>query len=151
MNWPPPRSNKQSRVVPSGKPETGSNKLSTASSLYQGFERLKPTLKLGLESINSVGSFLLGDLWKTFCLSVQDALAVGLVLLLPRLIGSILQYGEFERISDCHTLDIDSPRTLACYVIVSSGFLAWILIAGRFLGRFIKDFRALLPRQGGNL
>jgi hypothetical protein len=43
-----------------------------------------------LEPIDLIGQRLLGDLWKILYLSIQDAIALGLLLQIPSLIGKII-------------------------------------------------------------
>ena len=96
-----------------------------------------------LEPIDLFGQRLLGDLWKTFYLTVQDAIALGLLLQIPSFIGKIIIGKDFSSFDVCLQENALGPSRYACFIIVTSDFLLWILLAGRIIARFIMDLKNL--------
>ncbi|MCG9890380.1 MAG: hypothetical protein MH252_04835 [Thermosynechococcaceae cyanobacterium MS004] len=95
------------------------------------------------ESLDQVGRALMGELWRTVYLSVQDAIALGILLQVPSWLGRIIIGKDFASYDLCL---LESPLGVtryACYIIITSDFLLWILLACRILGRFIADGREL--------
>lgn len=74
-----------------------------------------------LEPLDLVGQRIFGELWRTFYESVQDAIALSLRICLVMM---------------CVTGSLLSPSRYACYIIVTSDFLLWIVLVGRVLARF---------------
>jgi hypothetical protein len=83
----------------------------------------------------------MGDLWRTVYLSVQDAIALGTLLQVPSWVGRIIIGKDFASFDVCQQENPLGVARYACYIIVTSDFLLWILLASRILGRFIADFR----------
>ncbi len=111
----------------------------------------KPLTKLGKqtqafltsfwESLDQLGHALMGDLWRTVYLSIQDAIALGVLLQVPSWVGRIIIGKDFASFDLCQ---LESPLGVtryACYIIITSDFLLWILLASRILGRFIAEGR----------
>ena len=96
-----------------------------------------------LEPIDLVGQRLLGDLWKTFYLTIQDAIALGLLLQIPSFIGKIIIGKDFSSFDICLQEKALSSSRYACFIIVTSDFLLWIILAGRIIARFIMDLKNL--------
>jgi hypothetical protein len=93
------------------------------------------------ESLDQLGSALMGDLWRTVYLSIQDAIALGVLLQVPSWVGRIIIGKDFASFDLCQ---LESPLGVtryACYIIITSDFLLWILLASRILGRFIAEGR----------
>ena len=106
-------------------------------------KRIERLLDNILEPIDLVGQRLLGDLWKTFYLTVQDAIALGLLLQIPSFIGKIIIGKDFSSFDVCLQENALGPSRYACFIIVTSDFLLWILLAGRIIARFIVDLKNL--------
>ena len=96
-----------------------------------------------LEPIDLVGQRLLGDLWKTFYLTVQDAIALGLLLQIPSFIGKIIIGKDFSSFDVCLKENALGPSFYACFIIVGADVLLWISLAGRIIARFNRDFKNL--------
>ena len=87
------------------------------------------------------GKKLIGNLWETFYLTVQDTIALLLLFQLPSLIGKFTVGNDFSNFKSCFEpgWSWSSVNVYTCSIIVASSFTMWILIAGRILGRFLKN------------
>jgi len=106
-------------------------------------KRIERFLDNILEPIDLVGQRLLGDLWKTLYFSIQDAIALGLLLQIPSFIGKIIIGKDFSSFDVCLQENALGPSRYACFIIVTSDFLLWIILAGRIIARFIMDLKNL--------
>ena len=106
-------------------------------------KRIERLLDNILEPIDLVGQRLLGDLWKTFYLTIQDAIALGLLLQIPSFIGKIIIGKDFSGFDVCLQENALGPSRYACFIIVTSDFLLWIILAGRIIARFVVDLKNL--------
>jgi hypothetical protein len=107
----------------------------------QGGQWVEKTIDSILEPIDLIGQRLLGDLWKILYLSIQDAIALGLLLQIPSLIGKIIIGKDFSSFDVCLQENALGPSRYACFIIVTSDFLLWIILAGRLIARFIVDLK----------
>jgi hypothetical protein len=103
-------------------------------------------LQIG-EPINLVGHSLMGSYWKTLHSSVQDAIALGLILKIPGAIGEWVMAKSFTGFDVCLQQNILSVDRYACFIIVASDFCLWIVIAGRTIARFWIDWNELKDHQ----
>ncbi|MBD2186000.1 hypothetical protein H6S82_23815 [Planktothrix sp. FACHB-1355] len=101
------------------------------------------------EPLDLMGKALMGDLWTTTYLSVQDAIALSILLQVPGLIGQWIIGKSFSDFSVCLQESALGPTRYACFIIVASDFLLWIVLAGRIIGRFWVDLRELRKSKGG--
>ncbi|MFB2975954.1 hypothetical protein [Microseira sp. BLCC-F43] len=108
--------------------------------------RKEVILKNIWEPLDFLGKSLMGDLWRTTYLSIQDAIALSILLQVPGLIGQWIIGKSFSDFSVCLKESALSPTRYACFIIVTSDFLLWIVLAGRIIGRFWADLKDL--RQG---
>ncbi|MFB2939390.1 hypothetical protein ACE1B6_29405 [Aerosakkonemataceae cyanobacterium BLCC-F154] len=91
----------------------------------------------------------MGDLWKTLCESIRDAIALSLLLQIPSLIGKWILGKEFSGFDACM---LESPlgvNRYACFIIVASDFCLWFVLAGRIISRFLTDLNQLFIKKGG--
>jgi hypothetical protein len=91
--------------------------------------------------LDPLGQALMGEIWRTVYLSIQDAIALGVLLQVPSWVGRIIIGKDFASFDLCQ---LESPLGVtryACYIIITSDFLLWILLASRILGRFIAEGR----------
>jgi hypothetical protein len=95
------------------------------------------------EPLDVVGSRLMGDLWRTFYLTVQDAIALSLILQVPGIIGQVILGKSFSSFDICPLENALGVNRYACFIIVASNFLLWMILAGRILGRFWADLSEL--------
>jgi hypothetical protein len=112
-------------------------------------EKAEKILAAVLDPIDVVGKALMGDLWKTFYESVQDALALSLLLHIPSLIGTLILGKEFSGFDACMQESPFGVNRFACFIIVTSDFCLWIVLAGRIISRFLSDLNQLLAKKGG--
>lgn len=102
-----------------------------------------------LEPLDLIGQRLMGELWRTLYLSVQDAIALSCLLQIPGLIGRWIIGKEFSSFDVCLQENPLGSSRYACFIIVASDFLLWIVLAGRIIGRFWEDVRSLQKKRGG--
>lgn len=100
-------------------------------------------LKSIWEPMNLLGQSLIGDYWKTVYLSIQDAIALCILLKIPDFIGEKIFHTSFSNFGLCLKENALGASRYACFIIVASDFLLWILIAGRIIGRFWADWNDL--------
>jgi hypothetical protein len=93
------------------------------------------------ESLDQVGQGLMGELWRTVYQSVQDAIALGVLLQVPSWLGKIIIGKDFASYDLCLKESPLGVTRYACYIMVTSDFLLWILLASRIFGRFIAEGR----------
>lgn len=101
------------------------------------------------EPLDLLGKALMGDLWRTVYLSIQDAIALSLILQVPSLIGQLILGKSFSSFDICLQENPLGVNRYACVIIVASDFLLWIVLAGRILGRFWADLSDLRNSKGG--
>jgi hypothetical protein len=119
---------------------------STASSKSLG-TKIERFLTNFLEVVDVVGKRLMGDLWKTFYLSIQDAIALACLLKLPGIIGNMIIGVEFSSLKDCLREDAWGVSRYACFIIVIADFGLWAVLGGRVLIRCLQDFRDLFKKR----
>jgi hypothetical protein len=56
-----------------------------------------------LDPIDVIGRMLMGDLWRTFYLSVQDAIALACLFQIPGFIGKVIIGEDFKDYTVCLT------------------------------------------------
>jgi hypothetical protein len=111
-------------------------------------DRTEKLLIAILDPIDIIGQKLMGDLWRTFYLSVQDAIALACILQIPSFIGKVIIGKEFNSFTVCLTQDAWGPNRYACFVMLIGEFSLWAVLAARVLARFIQDFISLLSQRG---
>jgi len=101
------------------------------------------------DPVDVIGKAMMGDLWKTFYESVQDAIALSLLLQIPSLIGKWILGKEFSGFDVCMQESPLGVNRYACFIIVISDFCLWIVLAARIISRFLSDLNQLLAKKGG--
>ncbi|NER00380.1 MAG: hypothetical protein F6K30_27400 [Cyanothece sp. SIO2G6] len=99
------------------------------------------------EPLDVLGQGLMGDLWRSVYLAIQDAIALSILLKLPTLIGRIIIGKNFSSFDVCLEENPLGRSRYACFIIIASDFCLWIILAGPIIGRFWADLRGL---KGGN-
>lgn len=89
-----------------------------------------------LEPLDLAGRAVMGELWRDFYLTVQDAIALSLLLRIPGLIGHWIIGKDFSSFEACAKENFLSVTPYACFIIVISDFFLWIFLGGRIVGRF---------------
>lgn len=95
------------------------------------------------EPLDVLGQALMGDLWRTFYLSIQDAIALSSLLQLPSLVSHIIIGKDFSSFESCWQENVLGVSRYACFIIITSDFCLWIVLAGRIIGRFLLDIHTL--------
>jgi hypothetical protein len=93
--------------------------------------------------LDQIGEGLMGALWRDVYLSIQDAIALSILLKLPSLVSRLIIGKDFSSFDVCLQENALGASRYACFIIVTSDFLLWILLAFRILGRFWADLRDL--------
>jgi hypothetical protein len=99
------------------------------------------------EPLDLLGQGLMGSLWRTVYLSIQGAIALGVLLKLPSLVGHIIIGKDFSSFDVCLLENALGVARYACFIIITADFCLWIILAGRIIGRFWAD---LLELKRGN-
>ncbi|MEO1427699.1 MAG: hypothetical protein AAFV71_01280 [Cyanobacteria bacterium J06633_8] len=97
-----------------------------------------------LEPIDVLGQRLLGEWWRIFYLTIQDAIALALLCKIPGLLGKLIIGKNFSSFDTCLQENALGVLRYACFIIVISDFLLWIVIAGRLLIRFWQELPNLI-------
>jgi len=95
------------------------------------------------EPLDVLGRGLMGDLWRTVYLSVQDAIALSVLLQLPSFVGRIIIGKDFSSFDICLQENPLGVSRYACFIIITSDFCLWIILAGRIIGRFWLELSEL--------
>lgn len=129
-------------------PQTPPN--SPASNIQQTPRgKAEKVLAAVFDPVDVIGKAVMGDLWKTVYESVQDAIALSLLLQIPSLIGKWILGKEFSGFDVCMGESPFGINRYACFIIVISDFCLWIVLAGRMISRFLSDLNQLLAKKGG--
>ncbi|MDJ0706589.1 MAG: hypothetical protein QNJ46_25240 [Leptolyngbyaceae cyanobacterium MO_188.B28] len=100
------------------------------------------------EPSDLLGKGLLGDLWRTTYLSIQDAIALSILLRIPGLIGRLIIGKEFNGFDVCLQENALGASRYACFIIVTSDFGLWFILAVRIIGRFWADLSDIRKPPG---
>ena len=100
------------------------------------------------EPLDLLGQGLMGDLWRTVYLSVQDAIALSTLLQLPSFLGRIIMGKDFSSLDVCLHENALGISRYACFIIIISDFCLWMILAGRIIGCFWVDLRGLKRGKG---
>lgn len=119
----------------------------SSSPKTSGGRKTEEILEKLSEPFDLLGKWLMGDLWRTFYLTVQDAIALALILQAPGLIGRLILGKSFSSFDICLKENPLGVDRYACFIIVASDFCLWILLAGRIVLRFFEDFVALIKNR----
>jgi hypothetical protein len=93
------------------------------------------------EVIDLLGRSLMGELWRTVYFTLQDAIALAVLVRIPGLLSLWIAGKDFSSFDLCLKENPLGATFLACYLLVISDFATWIVLAARFLIRFSKDIR----------
>ena len=129
-------------MTPSGpqQPQPNLSPPRQLSQLQSVSGRLVQKLLLNVwEPLDLLGQGLLGDLWRTTYLSIQDAIALSILLRIPGLIGRLIIGKEFTSFDVCLQENALGALRYACFIIVTSDFGLWFILAVRIIGRFWAD------------
>jgi hypothetical protein len=127
-NSPPPQKN----------PGTVSKSSSPNTKFGQSMEILLQNIT---EPIDILGQQLMGDLWRTVCLTVQDAIALSILLELPGFLIKVLIHKDFSNFYQCQSENSSGISRYACYYSNISSFCLWIILSARLFSRFWSDLK----------
>lgn len=96
-----------------------------------------------LEFVDQVFYALMGQLGRTVYGSIQDAIAIGILVKLPSLIFQIISAKDFADFTSCSQESPWGSSFYFCFIIVGSDFLLLIVILGRTFIRFWRDLKNL--------
>ena len=92
------------------------------------------------EPLDAIGRALMGSLWRDVYETVQDAIALSLIFSIPGWIGKLILKADYSGFDQCSNgWNAWNVNRYVCYVIVGSGFVLWIMVAGRIIGRMINN------------
>ncbi|MGK7899816.1 MAG: hypothetical protein AB4352_00105 [Hormoscilla sp.] len=104
----------------------------------------KKVLSNILEVVDQLLWAVMGKLGRTVYGSIQDAIALSILLTIPGFIGELILGKNFSSYDICLLENALGASRYACYIIVTSKFLLWIVIAGRIIIRFWKNLKDLI-------
>lgn len=96
-----------------------------------------------LEVIDQVFYGIMGKLGRTVYGSIQDAIALGILVKLPGLIFQTISAKNFPDFTSCSQESPWGSSFYFCFIIVGSDFLLLIVILGRTFIRFWRDVKDL--------
>lgn len=128
----------QQSPQPLSKPDSNSSELKTKTG-----KRAERLLLNVWEPLDVLGRGLMGDLWRTVYLSVQDAISLSVLLQLPSFVGRIIIGKDFSSFDICFQENPLGVSRYACFIIITSDFCLWIILAGRIIGRFWLELSEL--------
>ncbi|AFZ22986.1 hypothetical protein Cylst_0656 [Cylindrospermum stagnale PCC 7417] len=86
---------------------------------------------------------LMGQLGRTVYASIQDAIALSILLKLTGFVSQSIFGKDFSSFDVCLTENAWGSARYACFIIVTSDFLWWIVLAGRIIARFWLHIKKL--------
>jgi len=103
------------------------------------------TIDTWLAVVHVVGKRFFGPLWMTLFESVQDAIALGLLVQVPSLLSKFVLGQEFAGLDACWINgNVWSISRYACAAIVLSDYTLWAVLIPRILVRCFRDLKKLL-------
>ncbi|MEZ2317846.1 MAG: hypothetical protein ACBR15_02440 [Microcoleus sp.] len=96
-----------------------------------------------LEFVDQVFYGLMGPLGRTVYGSIQDAIALGILVKLPGLIFQTISDKKFDDFTSCSHESPWGSSFYFCFIIIGSDFLLLIVILGRTFIRFWRDLKDL--------
>ncbi len=125
------------------------SKNSSSSVKLTSREKTEKFITKILDPIDVIGKVVMGDLWRTFYESIQDAIALSLLLHIPSLIGTWILGKEFSGFDVCMRESIFGVNRYACFIIVFADFCLWIFLFARIASRLFTELNKLFAKKGG--
>ena len=125
------------------------SKTSSSNIKLTSREKTEKLLAEIIAPIDVIGKAIMGDLWKTFYETIQDAITLSLLLHIPSLIGTWILGKEFSGFDACMRENIFGINRYACFIIIFADFCLWIVLLGRIISRFLADLNKLLIKNRG--
>ncbi len=93
------------------------------------------------EWVEPIGKAIFGSLWRDVYETTQDAIALCFLFSIPGWIGKLVLKADYSGFDQCYQgWNVWNVNRYACYVIVGSGFVLWIVVAGRIIGKTWNSF-----------
>jgi hypothetical protein len=96
-----------------------------------------------LEFIDQILYSLMGKLGRTVYASIQDAIVLIILLTIPSFLGQIILGKDFPTFSYCLSENAFGVSRYACFLIVTSNWLLWIIISGRIIARLWANWKTI--------
>ena len=101
--------------------------------------KVEKLLEQAGEIIDPIGKAIFGSLWRDVYETLQDAIALCFLFSIPGWIGKLILEADYSGFDQCYQgWNALNVNRYACYVIVGSGFVLWIVVAGRILGKTLN-------------
>ncbi|MEO1686185.1 MAG: hypothetical protein AAFS06_23380 [Cyanobacteria bacterium J06631_12] len=111
-------------------------------------ERVAAILDTWLSILHVIGKRVFGPLWMTFFESVQDAIALGLLVKIPTLLSIWVLKKEFSGWNVCWAqYGVWDTSRYACFAVVLSDYTLWAVLIPRILCRFLRDLKKLSSKK----
>lgn len=119
-----------------------------STSHQKSSEALARILDSWLSILHVVGKSIFGPLWLTLFESIQDAIALGLLVRIPSLLSQWVLGREFSGLDVCWSNNTAwSVARYACIAVVLSDYTLWAVLIPRIIFRFCRDFKNLFRGQ----
>lgn len=93
------------------------------------------------EIIDPIGKKIFGSFWRDVYETLQDAIALCFLFSIPGWISKLVLGDDYSSFDQCYkSWNSLNVNRYACYVIVGSGFVLWLVVGGRILGKFLNKF-----------
>lgn len=102
--------------------------------------RLEQPLEKTLTSLDRVGKFLMGGSWRIFYLTLQDAIAMGLIYTIPNKVSHVLVGQNFSGFDVCNQLSFITIDAYFCYANVLLQFILFTVFSATLACRIIAEF-----------
>lgn len=100
--------------------------------------------------LDKVFAYLMGELRKDVYETVQDAIALSVLLQIPGWVFKLITGEDYSGFDQCmEGWNQWNVNRYACFVIVASGFTLWIVISGRIIFRLYKSLYELAQKRIG--
>jgi hypothetical protein len=114
-------------------------------------DRVEERLDDGIGVLHVFGTKLIGPLWMTLFESMQDAIALGLLVKIPNFLSQWVLGKQFSGLDVCwHRTNIWSVDRYACFAIVLSDYTLWGVLIPRILYRSYRDLKNLKQKDKGS-
>ena len=92
------------------------------------------------QPLDTIGQAWMGNWWRGIYETVQDAILLCLFLAIPGWMGKLILKADYSSFDQCNnSWHAWNMNRYACYAIVGSGFVFWVMFTGRIIGRTINN------------
>ena len=104
--------------------------------------------KVFAEYIDPIGKAVMGELWRDVYETLQDAISLSFLFLIPGWIGKLILKEDYSSFDQCYKAwnggNGWNTNLCGCDVIVGAGFVFWFLITARIMGRAINRVKNII-------